>query len=80
MIFPKSEVIVMPKSIIDSKNIKNWIKKCEKVKKEPIENFFSEGARETGLGANESRGLGLHDARVKSKNRRLVMELACNLC
>jgi hypothetical protein len=31
------------------------------------------------VGANESRELGLHDARVKSKNRRLAMKLAGNL-
>jgi hypothetical protein len=53
---------------------------AKKAKKEPVEKFFSEGARWMGLSANESRGLALHDAYVKSKNRRLVMELAGNLC
>jgi hypothetical protein len=31
------------------------------------------------LGANESREWAAHDARVKSKNRRLVMKLVGNL-
>jgi hypothetical protein len=32
------------------------------------------------LGANESRAWDAHDARVKSKNCPLLMELAGNLC
>jgi hypothetical protein len=39
----------------------------KKAKNTPVENFFSEGARWMELGANESRGLWLHDSRVKSK-------------
>jgi hypothetical protein len=52
---------------------------AKKAKNAPVENFFCEGARGMKLGANESRGLGLHDAYVKSKNRRLDIKLAGNL-
>jgi hypothetical protein len=51
----------------------------KKPKKEPVDNFFSEGVGEMVLGVIESWGPGLQNALVKTKNRRSIMKLAVNL-
>jgi hypothetical protein len=44
-----------------------------------IDNFCSEGARGMVLEKNERKRGALHNARVKSKNYRLIPESAANL-